>query len=127
DSEARITNISALGPEPAVREIAQALEQEEHLIAYLGDAMYNEGVFWMDIHHSAASKGGALEVLKQELGFERIICFGDGDNDVSMFALADEAYAPDNASDEIKRLATEVIGHHDQDGIAHFLRDRFRL
>ena len=53
--------------------------------------------------------------------------FGDGDNDLSMFAVADEAYATANADDEVKALATRVIGHHDEDGVAQFLRDRFNL
>jgi hypothetical protein len=44
-----------------------------------------------------------------------------------MFAQADESYAPENARDEIKSAATAVIGHHDADGIARFLRQRFQL
>ena len=122
-----ITNISALGPEKAIRRISEALDEEDHLVAYLGDVMNTPGRFWIDIHHSAASKGSALSILKEELGFERFICFGDGDNDVSMFSLADESYAPANATDAIKGLATATIGHHDDDGIARFLRERFNL
>lgn len=122
-----ITNISALGPEKAIRRISEALDEEDHLVAYLGDVKNAPGRFWLDIHHSAASKGSALSILKEELGFERIICFGDGDNDISMFSLADESYAPSNATDEIKRLATATIGHHNDDGIARFLCERFNL
>jgi hydroxymethylpyrimidine pyrophosphatase-like HAD family hydrolase len=44
-----------------------------------------------------------------------------------MFSLADEAYAPLNAKESIKAAATAVIGHHDEDGIARFLRRRFGL
>ena len=44
-----------------------------------------------------------------------------------MFSTADEAYAPDNAGDHVKAAATAVIGHHDEDGIARFLRQRFDL
>ncbi|TGG94199.1 HAD family phosphatase [Natronospirillum operosum] len=123
----RITNISALGPQAAADAIGLRLVDMDHLVAYAGESIYNPGCAWMDIHHSAASKGSALEVLKTELGFERIICFGDSDNDVSMFSLADESYAPANATDDIKSRATAVIGHHDQDGIARFLRERFNL
>lgn len=94
----RITNISALGSEAAVNAIVAHLDSQEHLVAYAGESMYNPGVNWMDIHHSAASKGGALTVLREELGLERIICFGDSENDASMFRLADESYAPDNAT-----------------------------
>jgi hydroxymethylpyrimidine pyrophosphatase-like HAD family hydrolase len=44
-----------------------------------------------------------------------------------MFALADECYAPSNAKDSVKAVATAVIGHHDEDGISDFLRQRFEL
>jgi hydroxymethylpyrimidine pyrophosphatase-like HAD family hydrolase len=57
----------------------------------------------------------------------RVICFGDSDNDLSMFALADESYAPENAREEVRAAATAVIGHHDEDGIARFLRERYHL
>ena len=53
--------------------------------------------------------------------------FGDGDNDLSMFAVADESYATANADDEVKEQATRIIGHHAEDGVAYFLRDRFNL
>jgi hydroxymethylpyrimidine pyrophosphatase-like HAD family hydrolase len=74
-----------------------------------------------------ASKGGAIKTLKELLGFERVICFGDSDNDLSMFETADEGYAPANANDAIKSAATAIIGHHDDEGIARFLRERFSL
>ena len=82
---------------------------------------------WLDVHHTDASKGGAIESFKELLGFERVICFGDSDNDLSMFEAADESYAPANATDHIKSAATAVIGHHDEEGIARFLRERFAL
>jgi hypothetical protein len=44
-----------------------------------------------------------------------------------MFLIADECYAPDNAKPEIKAVATGVIGHHGEDGVAEFLRERFSL
>ena len=72
-------------------------------------------------------QGGAVEQLKRDLGFSRVICFGDSDNDLSMFAMADESYAPLNAKPALRGAATAVIGHHDEDGISHFLRERFEL
>jgi hypothetical protein len=44
-----------------------------------------------------------------------------------MFELADESYAPANAKETIKKSASAVIGHNHDDGIAHFLRERFSL
>jgi len=124
---ADITNISALGSREAIASVAQLVQAQEHLVAYAGTALEGEGWHWVDIHHSAASKGNAVAQLKQELGVSRVICFGDSDNDLSMFAVADESYAPCNAKDEVKAAATAVIGHHDQDGISQFLRERFNL
>ncbi len=122
-----ITNISSLCDKKAAAAINQELGNHSHLMAYMGESLYNKDFAWIDIHHSAASKGGALEMLKEPLGVERFICFGDSDNDLSMFEIADEAYAPANALTEVKDLATEVIEHHNDDGIARFLRERFSL
>jgi len=124
---ADITNISALGVGTAIEAVAELVRAEEHLVAYAGTAMEGEDLHWIDIHHSAASKGGAISQLKTDLGVSRVICFGDSENDLSMFALADESYAPSNARDEVKAAATAVIGHHDEDGISEFLRERFKL
>ena len=82
---------------------------------------------WLDVHHIDARKGGAKEIMKEQLGIERVVFFGDTDNDLSMFEMADESYAPENANDAIKAAATAVIGHHVEEGIARFLRERFRL
>ena len=126
-AQAQISNISALGPSDAIDQVTASVAQEEHLVAYRGAGMKNSNIQWLDIHHSEGSKGAAIEQLKQDLDVSRVVCFGDSDNDLSMFALADEAYAPENALDEVKEAATAVIGHHDQDGIAKFLRERFSL
>jgi len=124
---ADITNISALGSQQAIEYVQQRVHAEEHLVAYAGAALEGDGLLWVDIHHSAASKGNAVAQLKQDLGVSRVICFGDSDNDLSMFAVADECYAPSNARDDVRAAATAVIGHHDEDGISRFLRERFCL
>ena len=125
--DADITNISALGSRTAIEAVANLVHDEPGLIAYMGVAMENESLCWLDLHHAQGNKGTAVASLKADLGVERVICFGDSDNDLSMFELADEAYAPDNAKTEVKAAADAVIGHHDEDGIAHFLRERFKL
>lgn len=126
-ADADITNISAIGPDQAINAIADMIQDEEQLVAYMGIAIEDRKLNWIDIHHHSGSKGGAVQSLKSELGFSRVICFGDSDNDLSMFETADEAYAPENAKENIKAAATAVIGHHDSDGIARFLRERFDL
>ena len=122
-----ITNISALAlPEP-IDHIVAAIDKEEHLVAYAGTAIEGRGLKWLDIHHTQGSKGAAVDVLKKQLGARRVICFGDNDNDLSMFEAADECYAPANARQEVLEVADAIIGHHDEEGVARFLRQRFEL
>jgi hypothetical protein len=126
-ADASVTHVNSIGAPNAVRAVLQSVADEAHLVAYSGLAREGGEWHWLDVHHSDASKGSAIKTLKELLGLERVICFGDSDNDLSMFETADEAYAPANANDAIKSAATAVIGHHDEEGIARFLRERFEL
>ena len=126
-ADAAITHVNSIGPSEAIKAVLRSVNDEPHLVAYSGTAWEGRQWRWLDVHHSDASKGGAITVMKELLGIERVICFGDSDNDLSMFETADESYAPANANDAIKSAATAVIGHHDDEGIARFLRERFGL
>ena len=126
-SDATVTHVNAIGASESIKAVLRSVDDEPHLVAYSGIALEGEQWRWLDVHHSEASKGGAIEQLKSLLGIERVICFGDSDNDLSMFEAADECYAPANANDTIKSAATAVIGHHDEEGIARFLRQRFKI
>ena len=126
-SDATITHVNSIGDSEAIKAVLRSVNDEPFLVAYSGIALEGQRWRWLDIHHSDASKGGAINDMKRLLGLERVICFGDSDNDLSMFEAADEGYAPANANDRIKSAATAVIGHHDDEGIARFLRERFAL
>ena len=126
-ANSQVTNISMIGAGGTVNEMWRKFNAHENLIAYSGAALEDKRFVWMDVHHCRASKGAAVTNLKNELGATNVICFGDSDNDLSMFALADESYAPENAKAEIKKFASAVIGHNHEDGIARFLRERFSL
>ncbi len=125
--DSQVTNISMIGTADIVDEMWREIKTHKHLVAYSGPALEGRQFRWMDVHHCMASKGSAVSSLKKQLGATNIICFGDSDNDLSMFALADESYAPKNAKAVIKNSASAVIGHNHEDGIAHFLRERFSL
>ena len=47
-------------------------------------------------------------------------------NDLSMFEIANESYAVENACKELKEKATGVIGRHDQDAVAHWLEKNYK-
>jgi len=126
-ADAAVTHVNSIGAPDAIKAVVCSVEDEPHLVAYSGLAREGADWNWLDVHHSDASKGGAIRTLKELLGLERVICFGDSDNDLSMFEAADECYAPANANEAIKSAATAIIGHHDEEGIARFLRERFAL
>ena len=123
----QVTNISMIGVAEAINPILQELKKKPNLVFYSGPAIEGDQFRWVDIHHCAASKGAAVATIKNRLGATNVICFGDSDNDLSMFELADESYAPENAKVNIKQLANAVIRNNYEDGVAHFLRERFSL
>lgn len=80
---------------------------------------------WLEIMPMAASKSNAVIQLKELLGCDRLIVFGDGKNDIDMFEAADECYAVRNAHEELKRKATAIIDSNDEDGVAKWLMQNF--
>jgi len=87
---------------------------------HYGNDMYS-GKPWLEIHPKSATKANAVLALKKLLGCDKVVCFGDGKNDISMFCIADECYAVANAAPELKAIATDVIGDCDTDAVAKWL------
>lgn len=80
---------------------------------------------WLEIMPVEATKARAALRLKKMLGCERMVAFGDGLNDLELFAAADESCAVANAAPEIKALASWVIGSNRDDGVPRWLAARF--
>lgn len=70
---------------------------------------------------AAASKANAILKLKEMWGCSRVISFGDAVNDIPMFEISDECYAVENAVDELKAVATAVIGSNEEDSVAKWM------
>lgn len=81
---------------------------------------------WLEIMPFHASKANAVRQLKALLGCEKIVAFGDGKNDIDLFELADEAYAVENAHEDLKKYATDIILSNEEDGVAQWLARNFR-
>ncbi|SIT68939.1 Cof-type HAD-IIB family hydrolase [Edaphobacillus lindanitolerans] len=58
---------------------------------------------------------------------DRIIAFGDEDNDLEMIEYAGTGVAMGNAIDDLKTIADEVTGTNNEDGIAAVLEERLKL
>ncbi|MBE7071554.1 MAG: HAD family hydrolase [Ruminococcaceae bacterium] len=81
--------------------------------------------FWLEICPQNCTKAKSILKVKEQLGYEKLVVFGDSLNDISMFKIADEAYAVANAMEELKAFATGVIGTNEEDSVVEFLKERF--
>lgn len=64
----------------------------------------------MELMPQGVNKGTGVSELAAALGFmpEEVMCIGDNENDLDMFAYAGESYAMGNASDLVKGAAKHV-------------------
>lgn len=114
--------------QPIIEEIHSALSE------LMGDRVrfqkyeneYSKGWYWLSIHGKEATKAqGILKMIAaSQVTYDKLIVFGDHLNDKEMFEMADEAYAVENAEEELKALATAVISSNEQNGVPLFIRDR---
>ncbi len=86
---------------------------------------YSPGWYWLTVHDEKATKDQAIRIVMRAWGLEgsELVVFGDGDNDIRMLQMADRAIVVSNATDEVKRHATEVIGSNNEDSVAKFIRE----
>lgn len=85
---------------------------------------YTDCYFLEAFSRYATKASGALEI-KRLTGADRIVAFGDNLNDIALFEVADESYAVSNAADELKDIATGVIGSNDEDAVVNFIYSKF--
>ena len=83
------------------------------------------GCYFLEAMKDNVNKASGSLELKNMLGIDRIVAFGDNINDIPLFKLADECYAVENACDELKAIATGIIQSNDSDAVAHFISKRF--
>ena len=83
--------------------------------------------YWLEIMPIHATKANAILTLKSRLHCDKVICFGDGINDIQMFKAADYSYAVSNANNQLKSVATDVIMSNEQQGVALWLQENGNL
>lgn len=83
----------------------------------------DNGSFFLDINRKDVSKGKAISYLCDYLEIDRndTICFGDSDNDLSMFQVVGRGIAVENASEKIKESADEIIGTVWEDSVFKYI------
>ena len=80
------------------------------------------------VRHGLNKAVGISHVSKwMDIPQERIIAFGDEDNDLEMIDYAGVGVAMGNGIDRLKSIADEVTDTNNEDGIARVLRERLHL
>ncbi len=86
---------------------------------------YTDGQ-WLEIMPQASTKANAAVTLKERLGCDELVVFGDNKNDIELFKVADRSYAVANAVPELKAIATDVIESNNNDGVARFIQKELK-
>lgn len=93
---------------------------------YIFEKQQNGPYYWLEVMPIGATKANAILALKNAIGCDQIVCFGDGANDCHMFEIADYSYAVSNATAQLKAIATDVILSNEQEGVALWLKENIR-
>ncbi|MCP4762084.1 MAG: HAD family hydrolase [archaeon] len=120
-----LVNIFAINVDKIIQPLYDVLKTDKSIYCQYSNAIYTENNYYMEIYNKKGNKKHAIEFLKQNLGIERVICFGDNQNDIPMFEASDEKYAVSNAHTDLKKMATEIIGKNDEDSVALFIKKHF--
>ncbi|MEZ4828655.1 MAG: HAD family hydrolase [Bacteroidia bacterium] len=98
------------------------------LQTYVYENGYGSGWFWLSVYDRLATKARAVSMMVEELGYEteQLTVFGDNLNDISMFEIAGNKIATGNARDELKAIATEIIGTNETDSVIDYIFQQIR-
>lgn len=83
----------------------------------------------IEIVRHGLNKAVGLDHVSKYLNIpkDRIIAFGDEDNDLEMIEYAGVGVAMGNAISPLQNIANEITSTNNEDGIAEFLKERLKL
>lgn len=83
--------------------------------------IFDRSMAHLEIFAPGVSKAAAVTSMKERVGADRVVVFGDNLNDIPMMQVADCAVAVGNAFDEVKAAADIIIGPNSDDSVARFI------
>ena len=116
--EGEVFYFTCIGAKDMFEEAYHEICKDERYTCTLQAEPYDKNEYWLEIMPRRATKANAILKLKEILGCDRVVSFGDAINDIPMFRISDECYAMENAVDELKEIATGVIACNNSDGVA---------
>jgi len=105
----------------ALAPLHAAVQALPGLDCVLYEDSYLPGNWFLECFAQSATKYNAVRFLRERYGYDKIVGFGDNLNDIPLFRACDETWAVANAKEELKAMATGVIGPNAEDGVVQFL------
>lgn len=117
---------TCIGERDELQPVYDFFSQDERYTCTLQQELYRTE-YWCEIMPKKATKAEAIKTLKNMWDCDRVVSFGDAINDIPMFQISDECYAVKNAVEELKKIATGIIGSNDEDGVAKWLENMWKM
>lgn len=112
----------SMGKFTSLREIANDIDKEGIPCFYnCYHDIFNQDDGLIDLYAEGTTKAQAVTELANKIGAKRIVVFGDNLNDIPMMNAADWSVAVENAFEEVKSQANEVIGKNTDNSVANWI------
>ena len=104
--------------------VSKELEKIDGINFFIHKRVYSENEWYCDITPKNVSKASRLKKFKEQYRFDKVIAFGDSENDLPLASVADEFYAVENAVEIVKKNSTGVIESCYENGVINFIEKK---
>ncbi|MDB4837359.1 HAD-IIB family hydrolase [Marinomonas sp.] len=119
---AKVVELMVVATKDEVTKYEKRLSSDTAISYVLSEDIYCKGFYWLELNHTNANKGHAVEVLREYLGLKNIVSFGDNHNDVPMFEKSNRSLAVSNAKLAVQKAASNVIASNNEDAVIRFIK-----
>ncbi|MEA5464361.1 HAD family hydrolase [Leptothoe sp. PORK10 BA2] len=127
----QIVRLTLIDTQARLTALALVLREQfpQRLDIHLFENPYQPDWYWLTLQDAQATKANGIRRLQALRGLQHhdLTVFGDHNNDISMFQLADVAVATANATPELRQYATKMIGHHSEDSVVKYLESQWSM
>jgi Cof subfamily protein (haloacid dehalogenase superfamily) len=120
----KIITVFFIGEEKELTSLYEYLKENFNSLQYHLFLDVYSNYYWLEINHLNATKKNGINFLKKHLKIDKVTCFGDNLNDISMFEVCEETYAVENAHVKLKEIAMGIIDSNENDGVAKFIESK---
>ncbi len=126
--ESDIICFNVIDEEEKVKSVHDALIEAygDRLEIHMMQGTYSDKWYWLNVADPKGTKGQALKIFK-ELYLSSEDClyvFGDNNNDIGMFEVADVPVALENSVEILKEMAEVTIGYNYEDSVAKYVYEK---